>query len=228
MVAHLSLKQANLADLHLDKLPSRTKNAFLYLAKLPLLKDTDWYLAGGTALALQVGHRKSLDLDFFIPKVEFDTTKLVRALTATANWETTYQEKGTLYGKLKKAKVSFIAYPFFQTSPERLAFGNIRLLVPADIAVMKIIAMSQRGRKRDFVDLYWYARHREPLLAVVKRTPGQYPGQERNLPHIIKSLTYFDDADSDPMPELYFNASWKSIKIFFQKEARQIAEKLLR
>lgn len=228
MVTHLSLKETNPDDLYLGQLPAATKNAFLYLAELPLLKNTDWYLAGGTALALQVGHRKSLDLDFFIPKTEFNKTNLERALVATTHWETTYQENGTLYGKLKKAKVSFIAYPFFRTSPQRVAFGNVRLLVPEDIAVMKIIAMSQRGRKRDFVDLYWYARHREPLIEVIKRAPGQYPGQERNLPHIIKSLTYFDDADSDPMPQTFFRANWKTIKLFFQNEARQITEKLLR
>lgn len=126
------------------------------------------------------------------------------------------------------AKMSFIAYPFFNPSPRKTACGHIQMLAPADIAVMKIIAMSQRGRKRDFVDLYWYARHREPLLEVIKRTPGQYPGQEHNLPHIIKSLVYFDDADSDPMPELYFQANWKTVKLWFQNQARQIAEKLLR
>ena len=227
MVTHLSLKQTNPDDLCLDQLPTAAKNAFLYLAELPLLKNTDWYLAGGTALALQVGHRKSVDLDFFTPSADFDRTSLERTLIATKQWETSYQQAGTLYGKLKGAKASFIAYPFFKPSPARLACGNIRILVPEDIAVMKIIAMSQRGRKRDFVDLYWYALNREPLAAVVKRTPGQYPGQERNLPHIIKSLTYFNDADGDPMPELYFNANWKSIKIFFQKEARKIADELL-
>jgi len=59
MVARLSVEKVNPDDLHLDALPRATGRAFLHLAELPLLKDTNWYLAGGTALALQVGHRKS-------------------------------------------------------------------------------------------------------------------------------------------------------------------------
>ena len=227
MVARLSVTKVSSDDLYLDKLPRATGRAFVYLAELPLLKNTSWYLAGGTALALQVGHRKSVDLDFFIPDAEFNKTSLERSLVATKQWETTYQENGTLYGKLQGAKASFIAYPFFNPSPARIACGNIRILVPEDIAAMKIIAVSQRGRKRDFVDLYWYANNREPLIAVVKRALKQYPGKDHNLPHLVKSLGYFDDAEADPMPELYFSASWKSIKTFFRKEVRSLAEQLL-
>lgn len=228
MVTNLSLKKIQPENLHLDKLPAATKRAFLYLAELPLLKNTGWYLAGGTALAAQVGHRTSVDLDFFLPHAEFNKTSLERSLTATKQWETTYQENGTLYGKLKGAKVSFIAYPFFKPSHDRIKCGNVRLLIPDDIAVMKIVAISQRGRKRDFVDLYWYSLNREPLIDVVKRTPSQYPGQEHNLPHIIKSLTYFDDADKDPMPQTNFKANWKTIKAFFKKEAEHITQELLK
>lgn len=228
MVTNISLKQTKPNELHLDKLPFATKKAFLYLVESKLLKNTNWYLAGGTALCLQVKHRKSVDLDFFIQGAKFDRTAMERSLTSTKQWETAYQEEGTLYGKLLKAKISFIAYPFFRPSKERIACGNIRILAPKDIAVMKIIAISQRGRKRDFVDLYWYALNKEQLIHVIKRAPKQYPGQEHNLPHIIKSLTYFDDADSDPMPELYFNANWKTIKAFFKKEATMIAQKLLK
>ena len=228
MVAHISLKKTNPQDLHLAILPAATRQAFLYAKAQPLFSKSGWYLAGGTALALQVGHRKSVDLDFFTTQKTFAVASLEEELNAAGAWRTTLSRQGTLYGTLLKAKMSFIAYPFFKPSPQKIACGHIQMLAPEDIAVMKIIAMSQRGRKRDFVDLYWYALNREPLIAVVKRTPGQYPGQERNLPHIIKSLTYFDDADSDPMPELYFQANWKSIKIFFQKEARKIADELLK
>lgn len=228
MVAYISIERINPQNLHLDILPPATRKAFLYASERPLFSKSGWYLAGGTALALQVGHRKSVDLDFFTTQKTFDVESLEEELNATGAWQTTLSRKGTLYGILLKAKMSFIAYPFFNPSPQKLACGHIQMLAPEDIAVMKIIAMSQRGRKRDFVDLYWYARHREPLVDVIKRTPGQYSGQEHNLPHIIKSLTYFADADSDPMPQTYFRANWKTIKLFFKNEARQIAEKLLR
>ncbi|MDZ4221368.1 MAG: nucleotidyl transferase AbiEii/AbiGii toxin family protein, partial [Patescibacteria group bacterium] len=106
MVARLSIEKVNPDDLHLDALPRATGRAFLHLAELPLLKDTHWYLAGGTALALQVGHRKSVDLDFFTTQKMFDQEALIAELGATKEWTTSLQREGTLYGTLLKAKMS--------------------------------------------------------------------------------------------------------------------------
>lgn len=227
MVAHISMKKINAGDLRLDTLPRATNKAFVYSTGQDLFSKSGWYLAGGTALALQAGHRKSVDLDFFTAQPAFDVAALERKLIATKEWKTSLSREGTLYGTLLKAKMSFIAYPFFRPSPRQMRCGNIRILMPEDIAVMKIIAISQRGRKRDFVDLYWYGLNREPIVDVVKRTPSQYPGQENNLPHIIKSLAYFADAENDPMPELNFSADWKTIKAYFKRELPKIAKQLL-
>ena len=84
---------------------------------------------------------------------------------------------------------------------------------------MKIVAISQRGRKRDFFDLYWYCINREPLGTIIRRAIRQYPGQERNIHHILKSLVYFEDAEHDPMPQLFFKVSWQQVKAFFRHEA---------
>mgnify|MGYP001583831708 CR=1 FL=1 len=65
MVAHISLKKTNPQDLHLAILPAATRQAFLYSKAQPLFSKSGWYLAGGTALALQLQHRLSFDLDFF-------------------------------------------------------------------------------------------------------------------------------------------------------------------
>lgn len=116
---------------------------------------------------------------------------------------------------------------FFQPSAPRQMCGKVHLLRPADIAVMKIIAISQRGRKRDFVDLYWYGNNREPLSDVISRVPKQYPEQKHNMVHFLKSLTYFDDAEADPMPTLFFDVSWPSIKKFFRHEVPKVAKQLL-
>ena len=172
------MKRVALSELHLTALPRSTQQAFLQASTWRFLLRTDWYLAGGTALALQVGHRKSVDLDFFLPKKNFQIDTLERNLFVTKRWTTSFREAGTLYGEFMNAKMSFIAYPFFQPSPQRLSYGSIRLLLPNDIAAMKIIAISQRGRKRDFIDLYWYCKNREALEDVVRRAVRQYPGQE--------------------------------------------------
>ena len=221
MVARVQVKNIATGDLYLNRLPEATRKAFLSCIKLPLLRQR-WYLAGGTARALQVGHRQSVDLDFFTQKKTFRKLEVERALLNTGNWKTTYIEAGTIYGTYLGAKMSLIAYPFFIPSVAELRCGTVRILPPEDIGAMKIIAISQRGRKRDFVDLYWYCTEREPLSQVVLRALSQYPGQEKNLNHIIKSLAYFADAEDDIMPKTFFNADWKKIKKYFQREAPKL------
>ena len=227
MESHLSLTPIKASELHLDSLPRATKKAFMLLSGNNLVGQRDLYLAGGTALSLQVGHRKSIDLDFFTSQKDFPFESLSRDLAFTDFWKFKHMEHNTLFGKVHDADVSFIAYPFFHPSPRMLQCGTIRMLYPEDIAVMKIIAISQRGRKRDFVDLYWYATHREPLIGVIKRVGTHFPGQEKNLEHFIKSLTYFVDAERDKMPALHFHTNWRTIKKFFQDEAKNLARDLL-
>ena len=106
-------------------------------------------------------------------------------------------------------------------------FGTVSLLAPLDIAVMKIIAISQRGKKRDFFDLYWCAKNVEPLEGIVYRLKEQYPSIAHDYHHILKAIVYFDDAESDPDPEINFEASWKTVKSFFEKEIPVIMNKLI-
>ena len=92
---------------------------------------------------------------------------------------------------------------------------------------MKIIAISQRGRKRDFFDLYWCAKNIEPLEKLIKRLKIQYPSVAHDYHHILKSLVYFVDAETDPDPEIYFKVNWKEIKEFFRKEIPNITNKII-
>jgi Nucleotidyl transferase AbiEii toxin, Type IV TA system len=214
-------------QLHFDVLPEATRKAFLNLSKnADWLKSGGWYLAGGTALALQAGHRASVDLDFFTTHKNFEVGRLENTLLAMGGWRTDMTDKGTIYGVFQKAKVSFIAYPFFRPSKDKLSFGNIALLKASDIAVMKIIAISQRGRKRDFVDLYWYCNNLGDLEKTFHSVQSQYP-QEHNLSHILKSLTFFEDAEKDPMPNLNFSVSWQGVKAYFLREVPRLAKKFL-
>lgn len=211
------------ARFKLEVLPAATKKAFQYLSKQAWLGKSKWYLAGGTALALQVGHRRSLDLDFFIPDKTFDADALLRNL-ASNDWHTDVNEPGTIYGKLAGAKISFIAYPFFAPAQPMLSSGHLHMLDKKDIAVMKIVALSQRGRKRDFFDLYWYANNVEPLEKIFARLPKQYPDIGKEFHHAIKSLDYFADADDDPAPQIFFAASWQEVKRFFKSEAVRLTK----
>jgi predicted nucleotidyltransferase component of viral defense system len=223
-----SIDKMKNSKLRFEILPSKTRKAFFYVAKnFNWLNDYGLYLAGGTALALQVGHRQSVDLDFFTKKSFFDNKAIERKLIKSNQWEMTYLEDGTIYGKLISAKMSLIAYPFFIPAKPFLQLGEIKILSKEDIAVMKIIAISQRGRKRDFFDMYWYFNNCEPLYDVLARVKKQYPHQKHNMHHIIKSLVYFADAEKDPMPKIYFRATWKEVKIFFEKEILKITKDVM-
>lgn len=215
-------------DLFLKVLPTETKVAFQKLQQFSYLKNSNWYLAGGTALALQVGHRQSVDLDFFTLDADFDRSVLERKLLKLNEWSTTFQEEGTLYGELSGAKVSFIANPSFAPSNERVQVGNIPLLLPKDIAIMKIMAISQRGKKRDFIDLFWYcsqSKEAESLDMLILRTIAQYQMQESHGIHLLKSLVYFDDAETDPLPKVNFSVQWENIRHYFKQEVARILQR---
>jgi len=211
---------------YLDTLPRTTRKALEQCAVDTWFSDASWYLAGGTALALQVGHRKSFDLDFFTGDKEFNQ-QAIAAHFPSELWKTERVYPGTLFGELAGAKVSFIAYPFFKSHQPLASYGTIRILAPRDIGVMKILAMSQRGRKRDFIDLYWLCHHVEKLTWFIGQLKDQIPDVAHDYHHIIKSFTYFDDAEKDQMPELNFHTNWRTIKKFFQDQAKNLARDLL-
>ncbi len=213
---------------HYETLPANTKKALDFFSMEKWIKESDWYLAGGTALALQAGNRKSFDLDFFTTDKDFDEKKLLIRFIDNNDWITDVEEKNTVYGQLFKAKVSFFAYPFFIPKQKFIWHNSVRVLDQVDIAVMKITAISQRGRKRDFFDLYWCAKNIEPLENIIRRLKVQYPSVAHNYHHILKSLVYFEDAESDTEPEIYFSVDWKKVKEYFTKEIPVIADKLIR
>ncbi|HOI97089.1 MAG TPA: nucleotidyl transferase AbiEii/AbiGii toxin family protein [Candidatus Pacearchaeota archaeon] len=208
-------------------LPPQTKKAFDFLSSQNWLNDSGWYLAGGTALALQADHRKSFDLDFFSIERKFDTKKVLEKFSNNQDWRTSFDEENTVYGELYGAKVSFIAYSLFVPDAEFIKCGAINILSARDIAVMKIIAISQRGRKRDFFDLYWCAKNIEPLEETIKRLKKQYPSVAHDYHHILKSLVYFADAEDDPDPEINFQADWDLVKRYFIKEMPRIMRNIM-
>lgn len=214
-------------DFHFETLPKETKVALDFIASLEWFKDFNFYLAEGTSLALQTGNRKSVDLDFFTTDKHFDNKTILEKLGDKGVLEVDINKDNTVYITLFGAKVSFIAYPFFVPKCDFLDYGSVRILDKKDVAVMKIVAVSQRGKKRDFFDLYWYIKNIEPLEEVLKRLPNQYPVVAHDYNHILKSMMYFADAEDDSDPEINFEASWKGVKEFFDKEIPKVIKSLM-
>ncbi|TSC94720.1 MAG: hypothetical protein Athens101428_181 [Candidatus Berkelbacteria bacterium Athens1014_28] len=212
---------------HFEALPKKTAVAFDYLAQKKWIDNTGWYLAGGTALALQVGYRQSVDLDFFSETRKINNSEIISNLKVDGMWFTDVDSAGTIYGELSKAKVSFISYPFFKPVLPFLRHGTISILHKEDIAVMKVVAISQRGRKRDFFDLYYCSKNILPLEEIFVRLKKQYPNVAHDYYHIIKSLIYFADAEDDPEPDLLIDLDWVTVKRYFEKEIPVLTKKLL-
>lgn len=227
MVSDSKIKQYATTQLFFNTLP---KDAVLTLKKcseMDFFSKGKWYLAGGTALALQSGHRRSYDLDFFTENKAFDEKNVEKFLNDHGKWTTNSISRGTVYGIFSGTKMSLISYPYFKPAEKMRNFGTVSLLVPPDIAVMKIIAISQRGKKRDFFDLYWICQNVVPLHESILNVDKQYSVRQ-NLTHILKSLVYFNDAETDPDPQIYFKTNWKEVKKFFIKEIPVIAKKIIK
>ncbi|MFA4888832.1 MAG: nucleotidyl transferase AbiEii/AbiGii toxin family protein [Candidatus Omnitrophota bacterium] len=134
-----------------ETLFGNTKSALAILGKSHLMDNA--YLAGGTAAALQLGHRISVDLDFFTPH-EFDAKELTRSLKKTGKFKLDKQSWGTILGDFEEVKFSIFAYKYPVLFPFK-SLSDINILDLRDIAAMKIDAISTRGIRRDFIDLYF-------------------------------------------------------------------------
>jgi len=169
-----------------------------------------WMLAGGTSLALQFGHRYSEGLDFFRTEA-FETDHLAAALSRIGKVDVQSRSSGTLHVSLDGMRLSYLRAqaPFlFPGAPYR----GLRLADPRDIAVMKVVAIGGRGSRKDFVDLYFYLRGTGGLAGVMSLLKRRFSGIDYNEYHLLKSLVYFDDAESEPMPRMIEKAPWTTIK----------------
>lgn len=177
----------------------------------------NFYLAGGTALALQLGHRKSIDLDWFSQK-EFDVGILKKDLSSFGDLKIDSEDKQTLNCRLDDVKISFFVYSYKILFP-LVDFNKIKLADEHDIACMKIDTISSRGAKKDFIDLY-FLLEKYRLEELLNLFDKKYAGIKYNRFHLLKSLTYFDDAESEPMPEMLKNISWEEIKDEIKKKVK--------
>jgi hypothetical protein len=165
-------------------------------------------LVGGTALALQIGHRKSIDLDMFTI-LDLDTDVLVDSLKKEYQVTERIKTKGSLISDIEGIKVDFIRFKYSFAYPIKEMDG-IRLLAVEDIAPMKIDAISGRGSKKDFYDLY-FLLERFSLEEILALYSAKY--QHSTLFHVIKSLTWFEDAEPQTPPDILDKkVTWDKVK----------------
>ena len=210
--------------LYKETIEPKTLELLIDLQKEPLLSTFN--LVGGTALALQLGHRKSIDLDFFTSE-SFDLEEVKMMLIKKYNFKVSYSRSQTLKGFINGVKVDFIKfdYPHLHNCD---IIDEVRIESVPDIIAMKLLSITDNGsRIKDFIDIAylssWFSLE-EMLQFFIRKITNS------NIMMPIKALTYFDDIDfNESIVMLNNNFDWDKIAnrlIDMTKEPNKIFKKL--
>ena len=168
---------------------------------------TDFFLVGGTALALQLGHRQSMDCDLFTTTA-FDATALAHTLHTNYSMAEATVSKNSITARIEGIKADFIAHRYLMLEPVSTIEG-IRMAGLVDIAAMKLNAIANRGSKKDFWDLHALMKHLS-FDTIRHAFTEKYPYASRW--GLEKSLAYFDDAENEPDPLTLDAVEWSQVK----------------
>jgi hypothetical protein len=187
----------------------------------------DFYLAGGTALALQMGHRISTDLDWFSAQRDLsapEREEIRLALSGSGQFEITSEQDGMLFAQLFGTDVSFIHqhHPLLEST---VAYQGIQLASAVDIGLMKLSAINSRGTRRDFIDVYC-SREIVTLDRLLELAALKYADRPSFQAIAIRALAYFDDAEQQPMPRMLTPVDWADVRAYCEAAARRLARGL--
>lgn len=202
-----------------ETLYPKTRQVLENIKKLPVLSD--FYLAGGTALALQLGHRKSVDLDFF--SANFPKRDLILQALRPFNPQITHEVSGTIDVLIDEVKVSFLEYNYALIEDLK-EFEDVKIASVIDIACMKLSATSSRGSKKDFIDLYVILQNFS-LEELFSQFEKKFMGVSYQKLILLKSLTYFADAETEPDPDYTESLSWTEIKKTIEDKVKNYLQK---
>ena len=172
-------------------------------------------LVGGTALALQYGHRSSIDLDLF-GKIDIDGYELQSILSKYGVLKVENETKIIHQYYIDNIKVDVVNYPFEWISPI-IEEDGIRLASPIDIAAMKVNAIEGRGTKKDFIDMYMLLQHYS-LKEIIAFYQQKYPNY--SIFRALRSLTYFEDAEDQFMPRMFIEDTWEDMKLYITNQVK--------
>ena len=169
---------------------------------------SDFNLVGGTSLALQMGHRNSIDIDLF-GKQEIDSEEFINVLNTFGKTEVSKNSKNILITDIEGVKVDFVNYQY-DLIEKPLEINGIRLVSKKDIAAMKLNAIAGRGSKKDFIDLYFLLNEFSLKQMLDFYNKKYFDGSEFM---VLKSLSYFEEANEQPLPQMMKTTfNWETCK----------------
>ncbi|HMR11208.1 MAG TPA: nucleotidyl transferase AbiEii/AbiGii toxin family protein [Polyangiaceae bacterium] len=190
----------------------------------------DFYLAGGCAIGLHLGHRSSVDLDVFSTRgdVSLDELRLSLA-TEVPEFEVVGVSDATLNGRVFGVPVDIVRYPYPPLGVLDTASGPMPVASLLDLATMKVSAIARRGIRRDFWDLHEIIQRTDlDLETVGDAFKVRFGRSDADLYHVLKAMTYFEDAEADTlMPHGMDQEKWRSVRDWFEIAApRELARRL--
>ncbi len=204
---------------HWESLTPATRHAFELMTGLPFIQS--FYLAGGTGLALHLGHRFSVDLDFFSPEataVGPDQRDALRILLEDPSLAITYDKEGTFVATWRQVGVSFFRLPIYPLIQPPLQLAGVPVATLPEIGAMKLAAIIDRGTRKDMVDLYCLLQV-VSLEKVFEVAAVKY-ARVRSFPiSAMRALAYFTDAEALPMPSMLDRTPWSKMKKYLEKQA---------
>jgi hypothetical protein len=188
----------------------------------PYLRD--FYVVGGTALALYIGHRRSVDIDLF-SNFSFDTAGLLEQIQQDFSYQLFYTASNTLKGSISNINVDILSHRYKYLA-EPLDIDGVMVLSIPDIIAMKLNAISTSGqRSKDFIDIYYlFKEYRlREMLEFYKKKYDQ-----ENISFILKSLIYFEEVDLADWPVLIKDPTlrWVDIKKRIETEVLEYATRV--
>ena len=208
-----------MTSLYWEALEPNARRAFADISRA--LAGGDFYLAGGTALALMEGHRVSVDLDVFTERLP-DTEEVLRRLRGCVpELSATSVNAGTLYVEVFGVQVSVIEYRYPLLGPTvSSASDHLALAGRDDIAAMKLSAIAGRGSRKDFVDLWVLVTRHRSLAEYLALYQEKF--EERDVGHVVRSLVHFDDAEREAPLRLLIDIDWDELKSDFQRRVADL------
>lgn len=177
----------------------------------------DFFLVGGTSLSLQIGHRNSIDIDLF-GNSKINQEVFTEKLKTFGNVIITQSSNNLMLLNVNGVKVDFVNYTYpLLESP--LEIDGIRMHSKKDIAAMKLNAIAGRGSKKDFIDLY-FLLNEFSLKQILNFHKEKYHDGSEFL--VIKSLSYFEDANSQLNPKMFLEFNWEKCKEKIIEEVKKL------
>lgn len=210
--------------MYLNILDSERQKLLKSVIEMPTLRH--FYLAGGTALSLQMGLRESYDFDFFTEHKFNEAAALAAFRDRFPNTSVIHVESDTCDVLVNRVQISLFRYPYPMVSDLACGEGawcDLKMAGIDDIAVMKWAAIGSRGARKDFYDLYQIYRMTPDFdsARLWKNAHDKY-GENFSISNMIMGLNYFDDAEGETLPRTFADADWNEIKVFFREVQRQM------